>query len=218
MWERERRSVIHYFAEDIYKVELERDFGLKEIGSGFLNNMGNSHTKYDAVMEILSGIDFNSILDVGCKDGELLSRLVEERKISAFGVDNSEEMIEAARKRLGNGVEIFACDYKKLPWGKNSFDVVVCNGLFCRFSDPEGVIHEMKRVIRHCGIFIITGVGRTGRIRRLFDFVVRSQGSSDLRVYSRDEVIDLLGRSGFFVEDWQDTKNRGFVLCALAIR
>lgn len=193
-------------------------FDLQEIVPGFLNNMGNSHTQYDAVVKLLAGIDFDSLLDVGCKDGELLSRLVGDRNISVFGVDGSEKIIEAARKRLGNDVEIFACDYERLPWGKNSFDVVVCNDLFCRFSDPEGAIREMKRVIKHCGTLVITDIRHIGCFKQLFDFIVKFRGSSNLRIYSTDEVVDLLGRSGFFVEDWQDIKNRGYVLRALAIR
>jgi hypothetical protein len=72
----------------------------------------------------------------------------------------------------------------------------------------------MKRVIKHCGSLVITGVGRTGRIRRLFDL----RGAGDTHNYSKYRVINLLGRSGFFVEDWIDTKARGFVLRALAIR
>ncbi len=215
---RERRSVMYYVAEKIYEVGLKRDFNPQEMGSGLLNSMGNSHTKYDAVVKLLGEIDFDSILDIGCRDGELLSQIIRDRKISAFGVDSSEEMIEVARERLGNDVEIYARDYGRLPWGKNSFDVVVCDGLFCRFFDPEGVICEMKRVIKHCGSLVIANVERTGRIRRLFDSIVRFRGSSDLRIYSKDEIVDLLGRSGFFVEDWQDIKDRGYVLRALAIR
>ena len=188
--------------------------GLNETESGLLNNMGNPCTKYDVIEKLLAGIDFDSILDIGCGDGELISQLVRGRNISAFGVDGSKKMIEAARKRLGGDFELSACDCMRLPWDKNSFDVLVCDGLFCRFSDPEGVIHEMKRVIRHGGSLIITGARRPGRIRRLFDL----RGSGDPNIYSEDEVVDLLGRSGFFVEDWVDTRSRGFVLRALAIK
>lgn len=205
---------MYYFANQIDGAGPKRDLDLNEMGSGLLNDMGNSHTKYDIIIELLAETDFDTILDVGCKEGELISRLIKGRNIFAFGVDGSKKLIEAARKKLGDDVELFASDYGRLPWDKNSFDLVVCDGLFCRFPDFEGVIHEMKRVIKHGGSLIITGARHSGRIRRLFDI----GGAGDNRVYSKDEIIDHLGRSGFFVEDWVDTKDRGYVLRALAIR
>lgn len=210
----ERRWVMYYFANQIDGAGSKMYSGLNETESRLLKDMGNPYTKYDVIEKLLAGIDFDSILDIGCGDGELISQLVRGKNISAFGVDGSKKMIEAARKRLGGDFELSACNCMRLQWDKNSFDVLVCDGLFRRFTDPEGVIHEMKRVIKHGGSLIITGARRPGRIRRIFDF----GGSSDICVYPEDEVIDLLGRSGFFVEDWENSKDRGYVLRALAIR
>lgn len=63
--------------------------------------------RQDAVLEALRGCGARRVLDLGCGDGELLQRLLQEVEVDAvMGMDVSPHVLERARTRLD-----------RLPWG-----------------------------------------------------------------------------------------------------
>lgn len=94
-----------------------------------------------------------SVIDVGCGTG-LISKELAERGFNAHGVDFSSEVIKIA-KRLTPKVDFRCSSIYKLPFKDETFDIVVCLGVFQTVAEPEKALREMKRVLRKNGIIII---------------------------------------------------------------
>lgn len=96
-----------------------------------------------------------NVLDIGCGNGALLNAL-SERIWRGTGVDESEAIIEKARKR---NVEKKNLEFEKisgpvLPFKDNSFDVVISLMSF-RYLDWDPLLLEIKRVTKPGGKFLI---------------------------------------------------------------
>ncbi|GLB29074.1 hypothetical protein LAD12857_09970 [Lacrimispora amygdalina] len=94
----------------------------------------------------------DKILEAGCGTGYLgryLKKGVPSLQITAF--DRDKGFIEAA-KRLGDGINFFIADAKKIPFDDSSFDHVVSHTFFTSVNDPKAVLKEMKRVLKPEGI------------------------------------------------------------------
>lgn len=95
------------------------------------------------------------VLDIGCGNGALLNAL-SDRIGSGVGVDESVSILEQARKRNS---EISNLKFEKisgpmLPFEDASFDVVISLMSF-RYLDWDPLLHEIKRVTRPGGKFLI---------------------------------------------------------------
>ncbi|HYC88480.1 MAG TPA: methyltransferase domain-containing protein [Thermoanaerobaculia bacterium] len=91
------------------------------------------------------------VLDVGCGTGEITARLAEKFPRAAFvGIDLEEPHLERARRlceRFGARVRFEAGDALELPFGDDSFDLVVCRHLLQAVPDARQVLREIRRVL-----------------------------------------------------------------------
>lgn len=100
----------------------------------------------DLIQRLLRPVEGERLLDVGCAAGDYL-RFFRGKGCSVTGVDPSHEMLDIARKRLGQRAELCPGEIEDLPFSDNEFDVVTLI-----FPDPacnlRNVIHEAVRVCR----------------------------------------------------------------------
>ncbi|MEK7383007.1 MAG: methyltransferase domain-containing protein [Elusimicrobiota bacterium] len=88
-----------------------------------------------------------SVLDLGCGAGHLLSELSARRLV---GVDLSQAMLAQAGRRLRGRpeIELLKADAESLPFAADSFDRVACSEVLEHVLSPERVIAEIHRVSR----------------------------------------------------------------------
>ena len=90
------------------------------------------------------------LLDIACGPGEF-TIFIAKRISEARGVDISDKEIEIANgliKEFGLSNVGFDCsDVEKLPYGDNSFSIVICKSAFHHFINPDLVF---KEIIRCC--------------------------------------------------------------------
>jgi SAM-dependent methyltransferase len=94
-----------------------------------------------------------SLLDVAAGTGESACYLAQHFGCSVVGVDASEYMVERAvrkAKEKGANVQFKIADAHSLPFGNDSFDVVISECTTC-ILDKEKAIREMVRVTRPRG-------------------------------------------------------------------
>lgn len=86
-----------------------------------------------------------SVLDLGCGDGELLLRLVEEKRVHAQGIEISEQAIHHC---VARGLSVFQEDIDTglAAYADKSFDYVILNQTFQQVKKPELVLREALRV------------------------------------------------------------------------
>jgi SAM-dependent methyltransferase len=95
-----------------------------------------------------------SILDVGCADGEMLLRYFKKLPPESYGVEGSPEYQIKARER---GFKVFNCDLNgRWPFEDNKFDVVFSSQVIEHLHNTRLFVEEAYRVLKPGGTAIIT--------------------------------------------------------------
>ncbi|OGZ19010.1 MAG: hypothetical protein A2175_01635 [Candidatus Nealsonbacteria bacterium RBG_13_42_11] len=99
----------------------------------------------------------DKILDLGCGNGRL-NEAFEGKKIEYTGVDNSEKMIEIAKKKYPPKKFLLNTNLN-LPFSNDYFDKVYCLAVFHHIPSEEfrlQALNEIKRVLKPSGLLILT--------------------------------------------------------------
>jgi SAM-dependent methyltransferase len=99
-----------------------------------------------ALLDALSRIQFDSILDVGCAEGFFTQAIAGRFGGDAWGVDLSHEGVVKMNRRYG--LPGAAADGTRLPFPDNSFDLLLSTETIEHVVDAEAFVDEMRRVAR----------------------------------------------------------------------
>lgn len=116
----------------------------------------------ELIDELLGDVEGLDVLDVGCGDGALMTRL-SRTGARVTGVDPDPAMLAAARQRAEALAIPFALHRgaaEALPFADCSFDRVVAVAVLCFIETPDLAIAEMARVLRPGGAIILGELGR----------------------------------------------------------
>jgi methionine biosynthesis protein MetW len=87
-------------------------------------------------------------LDLGCGNGELMARLIQEKRALCRGVDRHQPSVTAC---ISHGLSVFHGDIHEgladLP--NDAFDYVILSRTLQQVADPDVVIRQMLRVGHH---------------------------------------------------------------------
>lgn len=93
-----------------------------------------------------------TVLDAGCGSGRVTQALLERLPAGrVIGVDGSPGMIEAARRRLGDDVELLVCDLLDLNLAGRAVDGVFSTAVFHWIDDHDRLFRSLRRVLRPGG-------------------------------------------------------------------
>jgi SAM-dependent methyltransferase len=95
-------------------------------------------------------------LDVGCGEGRFC-RMLEPNGVDIVGVDPTPALIVAARARDAKGVYLRAAA-ERLPFGRETFDLVVSYLSLIDMPDIQSAIPEMARVLKPGGALLIANL------------------------------------------------------------
>lgn len=108
---------------------------------------------FELVAPFLPGAD---VLDIGCGMGQLSERL-QMRARRVYALDLSYGMLSYVRTHLaGDIIEPLLGNTLFLPFPDGSLDVVVSSETIEHVPDPQGMLREMKRVVRTGGVIGIS--------------------------------------------------------------
>ncbi|HZU51508.1 MAG TPA: class I SAM-dependent methyltransferase, partial [Sphingomicrobium sp.] len=119
-----------------------------------------------AALDLLDPQPGERILDVGCGDGTLTKRIV-ERGATVLGVDNSPEMIVAARQ---NGVDALLLAAEDMQFF-SEFDAAFSNATLHWVLQKEQAARATFRALKPCARFAgeMGGEGNLERLREALD-------------------------------------------------
>lgn len=120
-----------------------------------------SDTRFRIWGELKSFIKYlkpgDKVLDLGCGNGRLF-QLFKNQSIDYVGVDNSQSLIDLAKKKNPEAKFILA-DALNLPFSGQEFDVVFSIAMLHQIPSDElriKALEEMKRVLKNKGTFVLT--------------------------------------------------------------
>jgi ubiquinone/menaquinone biosynthesis C-methylase UbiE len=151
---------------------------------------------YKEILHRINSANPATLLDIGCGNGNILSNLA-DTKISLFGLDISDNMIQIAKERLANRASLIVGDAEKLPFENESFDFILCNASFHHYPNPKKVLNEMYRVLNNKGILLIGDPNPPFFIRILMNIFIKYSNGGDFKIYGKNQFEQLLKNSGF---------------------
>ena len=141
--------------------------------------------------DLLAPQDGEAILDAGCGTGAALAEVLSRADCRATGIDLSDTMAAAARRRLGSRARILRSGIEDLPFPDESFDAVLAlNVLY--FCDHEGrMLRALRRVLRPGGRLVAYVTHR----RTMENWPFTRNGIH--RLFDETELIEALADAGF---------------------
>jgi SAM-dependent methyltransferase len=97
-----------------------------------------------------------AVLEVGCGHGRTLARLATTPRVYLAGIDPSEVMVRVARRRMrahldaGRG-DVSLASSAKIPHADGRFDAVFAVHVVYFWSEPQGDLREIHRVLEPGG-------------------------------------------------------------------
>jgi ubiquinone/menaquinone biosynthesis C-methylase UbiE len=172
----------------------------------------NAHYDRPSMLELCGNVAGKDVLDACCGPGLYAAALAaRDAKVVAF--DASGPMVNLARRRLGDTVEVRQLVLgEPLPFEDASFDLVVCALAIHYVDDRAAALSEVHRVLRPFGAAVISTQHPTADWLRkggsYFDVVVetdvwrRDQGEWEMRYWREPltSLCDAVYRAGFLIE------------------
>lgn len=120
------------------------------------------------LVRAMRAVPGDRILEIGVGTGLLLPMYPEG--VSVVGIDLSEDMLAAARRRAMRlrlaHVELHVMDAERTTFPNGSFDHVVVSYVYSVTPDPHQLIREARRVCKHEGdIYVLNHFSGTGNRR-----------------------------------------------------
>ncbi|MEU7040016.1 class I SAM-dependent methyltransferase [Streptomyces varsoviensis] len=117
-------------------------------------NLVNAYYERPAMLALAGDVAGRRILDAGCGSGALFAAL-RDRGAMVSGFDASAEMLQLARRRLGDGADLRVADLGgPLPYPDDTFDDVVASLVLHYLEDWGSALAELRRVLKPGGRLI----------------------------------------------------------------
>lgn len=156
--------------------------------------------KYKAqhIIDVCKGRDFKKVLEVGAGDGSILKLLADQNFAPEYvAVEISESGVEHIKNRDIKGLkDVQLFDGYKLPFGDNSFDLIILSHVLEHVEHERMLLREIKRVARHSVIEVPLDY-KAGVDNRIKHFLAYGH----INVYTPTSLRYLLRTEGFDIED-----------------
>lgn len=181
------------------------------------NDIKGQHARslYPVILKKLSEIPYHTALDLGCGTGEMMRLILQQNKDkSLYRIDLSEKMLEVAKEKLGNHVNLILSDSEQLPFSDSFFDVVYCNDSFHHYPAPDKVLSEVYRVLKPNGIFVMCDCWQPTIGRAIMNFYMKHSKEGDVKIYSENEIRKLFSVH-FSKVLWKRIGNTACMACGI---
>jgi ubiquinone/menaquinone biosynthesis C-methylase UbiE len=156
----------------------------------------------------------SAVLEVAPGPGYFAIELAKLGDYKIAGLDISKTFVEIAREnseKAGVGVDFRRGNASSMPFGKETFDFLVCRAAFKNFSEPKRALEEMYRVLKPGGRALIIDL-RSDASRESINEAVEGMGLSAAnrvitkltfrfmllkRAYSRKGFEELVAQTEF---------------------
>lgn len=143
------------------------------------------------------------LLDIGCGTGELAKAFVQKNpRLNICGVDLSEDMLKVARKKLAHApnVTFQEGDFLNIELPANFFDAAFSLSNLHYFPYPNLIFKKVAHLLKPKGLFVIVDWNRNTLRGRIYNTYMRLADPAFVKIYSPQEITELLGREGLAVE------------------
>lgn len=128
-------------------------------------------------------------LDAGCGTGELLRKIIDGKKVKAYGIDISRLMLKRAAKKLKNPenvILVYGNLNQKLPFKDNFYDGITCIHTLYALENPKLILQEFYRILKPGGRLVVSDLKKGFSYRPLISNV------KEYLLRQKKEIMKLL--------------------------
>ncbi|GAB3665162.1 class I SAM-dependent methyltransferase [Nocardioides korecus] len=149
------------------------------------SNLYNAYYERPEILRLAGDVAGLSVLDAGCGSGPLTAAL-RDRGAVVTGFDVSAGMVDLARARLGDDVDLQVLDLAgPLPYADAQFDLVTASLVLHYLPDWAAALTELRRVLRPGGRVLVSVNHPT-----IFPLVYPEKDYFAVTEYAEDFVFD----------------------------
>ena len=154
-----------------------------------------------------------SILDVATGTADLAVEAARSGASRITGIDISEKMLEAGRKKirkkgLDDKIDLINCESENICFDNNTFDAAMVAFGVRNFSDPVKGLSEMKRVVRRGGMVLVLEFSKpeSAIFKHVYNFYFRNllpftgavfSGKKEAYSYLNQSVMEFADKEKF---------------------
>lgn len=149
-------------------------------------------SRYYGILAEIEKLPFKTFLDAGCAEGMFLlgvKKMVPNAEV--YGVDFSAVGVRKAKFYSGRVASLACADLGHLPFGDNSFDLVLCSETLEHIVDDVSALKDLIRICKKTCIVTVPSFSNSWS-KKQFKPDVNCQRDSHLRKYSREDLETLL--------------------------
>jgi ubiquinone/menaquinone biosynthesis C-methylase UbiE len=109
----------------------------------------------------------SNILDIGCAYGRI-SLFMKKQGYDGLAIDNNKQMAKLTKDL---GIRIVLMDATKLGIKKNSFDLVLTDGLLEHFENPNNILCEENRVAKE---YVLNFIPKNTKINKVLEVIQKT--------------------------------------------
>lgn len=148
------------------------------------------------IHNLIAPLEFTSVLDVGCGQGETLREVLERypNVTRVGGVDYSQSSVDMTQQRIGHG-EYYALDLQTQDMRDlygTPFDLTVCVDVMEHIEDDRAALRNMRRMT---GKYAVIGTVQGTHLPDWERDVV-----GHVRNYRRGELVEKMEDAGFVID------------------
>ncbi len=149
-----------------------------------LGSIDRHHQLLDRAVAVSGVCDGAHVLDIGCGTGLLSLKFLNAAACTITGIDNSKEMLriwkdKIKKLKLSDRATCSYADAAKIPFKKNTFDIVASTVTLHHVKNKQPVINKIHTLLKSGGQFIIGDLdvdtsGKltdTKRLRHIMDYL-----------------------------------------------
>ena len=98
------------------------------------------------------------VLDAGCGTGRNIPLLLDLGAKKVVGIDISEKLLNIAKQKFKGNKKVQLSLYnleEKLPFGNESFDVILCCKTLPHINNIKQILSEFKRILKKDGVMML---------------------------------------------------------------
>lgn len=163
------------------------------------NRYTNPKQSFVELLKILKNVPGQSILDVGCANGELLYNLSLKYKNNKLsGIELLQSLIKIAKKKLQKNISIHKIDINKKINLREKFDVIIISGVISIFDDYKKPMRNLLKILKSKGKIFIFNHFNKYNIDVFIKYRTRSKNKTFLQ--SGWNVHSIQGLKEFFIK------------------
>lgn len=163
---------------------------------------------YRTCIKIINQYPNSKVLDMGFGNGYMLSKIADTNSsISLYGIDISEDMVVAAKKKFQHkNIQVNIGSVDNIVFEKKTFDIVYTINTLYFWNKPQQAFEEIFRVLKDDGIFI--------QFCYTKDFLDKIKYTKiGFNKMTNEEIVLLHQTVGFSSVEWVDIeKGKSFYL------